>query len=169
MTQQISALIDRWKSVVDRFTFESEEDKIRIMSWTGKSPLTWIDSAGVDRQTLLDWICDDLIYIQDAIKGRKRDEFRRLISHYTRLRERNFLKGRIGSAIRAVSGKTVNTYDLKSLRIDEDTFIADDDDIHTAMVDFFDKWHQGDVHSNEGIHSADTDWLSVYEELRHLH
>ena len=45
MTQQISALIDRWKSVVDRFTFESEEDKIRIMSWTGKSPLFWIESA----------------------------------------------------------------------------------------------------------------------------
>ena len=80
VAQQIAALIDRWKSVVDRFTFESEEDKIRIMSWTGKSPLTWVESAGVNRETLLEWICDDLIYIQDAIKGRKRDEFRRLIS-----------------------------------------------------------------------------------------
>jgi hypothetical protein len=53
---------------------------------------------------------------------------------------------------------------MKSLRIDEDTFIADDDDMHTAMVNFFAKWHQGDVHSSEGIHSAETDWLSVYED-----
>ena len=164
VVQQIVALIDRWKSVVDRFTFESEEEKLRIMSWTGRGPLAWTEVDEVPRETLLEWICDDLVYIQDAIKGRKRDEFRRLISHYTRLREKNFQKGLIGSAIRAVSGKTVNTYDMKSLRIDEDVFIADDDDIHQAMVDFFEKWHHGDAHDNEGIHSPDTDWLSVYED-----
>ena len=32
------------------------------------------------------------------------------------------------SFIWSVSGKTVNTYDMKSLRIDEDTLIADDDE-----------------------------------------
>jgi hypothetical protein len=161
--EQIASLINRWKSVVDRFTFETEEDKIRIMSWTGKGPGVWLEAHDVPRETLLDWICDDLIHIQDAIKGRRRDEFRKLISHYTRLREKNFQKGLIGSAIRAVSGKNVNCYDMKALRIDEETLIADDDDIHQAMLEFFEKWHHGDSHSNEGIHSADTDWLAVYE------
>ena len=111
---------------MDRFTFESEDDKVRIMSWTGHGPLTWLESHDVPRGTLLEWVCDDLIHIQDAIQGRRRDEFRRLISHYTRLRERNFQKGLIGAAIRAVSGKTVNVFDMKSLRIDDENLIADD-------------------------------------------
>ena len=121
---------------MDRFTFESEDDKVRIMSWTGHGPSTWLESHGVPRETLLEWVCDDLIHIQDAIKGRRRDEFRRLISNYTRLRERNFQKGLIGAAIRAVSGKSANVFDMKSLRIDDDNLIADDDVIHEAMVDF---------------------------------
>ena len=51
----------------------------------------------------------------------------------------------------------MNTYDMKALRIDEDECIADDDEIHQAMVDFFEKWYQGDEHSSEGIHSAECD------------
>jgi hypothetical protein len=62
-----------------------------------------------------------------------------------------------------VSGKTVNVFDMKSLRIDEDNLIADDDEIHEAMADFFEKWHRGDVHCSEGIHSPEVDWLTVYE------
>ena len=38
VARQIAAIMDRWKSVVNRFTFESVEDKLRIMSWTGRGP-----------------------------------------------------------------------------------------------------------------------------------
>ena len=31
--------------MVDRFTFEAEGDKLRIMSWTGKSSNFWIENA----------------------------------------------------------------------------------------------------------------------------
>ena len=33
-TRNICVLIDRWRAVVDRFTFESEERKLEIMSWS---------------------------------------------------------------------------------------------------------------------------------------
>jgi len=97
------------------------------MSWSGTSPQFWTESEDIDSEVLLDKLSVDILHIQDTIRGRKRSEFRRLISHYTRLRERNFKKGVIGAAIRAVSGKVVNNYDMKSLRIDDDTLIADDD------------------------------------------
>ena len=120
-TRHITELINRWRAVVDRFTFESEEQKLEIMSWSGTSPQYWTESEDIDSEVLLDKLSVDILHIQDTIRGRKRSEFRRLISHYTRLRERNFKKGVIGAAIRAVSGKVVNNYDMKSLRIDDDT------------------------------------------------
>ena len=62
-----------------------------------------------------------------------------------------------------MSGKTTNVFDMKSLRIDDDNLIADDDKIHDAMVDFFKKWHRGDVHCSECFHSSEVDWLMVYD------
>ena len=44
-----------------------------------------------------------------------------------------------------MSGKTVNTYDMKFLRIDEDTSIADDDEILERMRDWFEAWHRGEA------------------------
>ena len=32
----------------------SENDKVRIMSWTGHGPLTWLESHDVPRETLLE-------------------------------------------------------------------------------------------------------------------
>ena len=49
VAQQMATLVDRWRAVVDRFTFESEDDKVRIMSWTGHGPLTWLESHNVPR------------------------------------------------------------------------------------------------------------------------
>ena len=112
---------------------------------------------------MLNKICEDILHIQDTIKGRKRAEFRRLISHYTRLRERNFKKGIIGVAIRAVSGKAVNNYDMKALRIDDETLIADDDLIMDKMLEWFLDWHKSEDKYSTGIHSPDTNWLDVYE------
>ena len=70
----------------------------------------------------------------------------------------------IGAAIRSVSRKTVNTYDMKSLRIDEDTLIADDDEILARMRDWFEAWHKGEAKYSTGIHDPATDWLSMYED-----
>ena len=72
--------------MVDRFTFESEEQKLEIMSWSGTSPQFWTESEDIDSEVLLDKLSVDILHIQDTIRGRKRTEFRRLISHYTRLR-----------------------------------------------------------------------------------
>ena len=134
------------------------------MSWTGTGPWFWTESDKLDRGALLEKLCEDIIHIQETIKGRKKAEFRRLISHYTRFRERNFQRGGIGAAIRSVSGKTVYTYDMKSLRIDEDTLIADDDEILERMRDWFEAWHRGEAKYSTGIHAPDTDWLAVYED-----
>ena len=138
--------------VVDRFTFESEEQKLEIMSWSGTSPQFWTESEGIDSEVLLDKLSVDILHIQDTIRGRTRSEFRRLISHYTRLRERNFKKGVIGAAIRAVSGNVVNNYDMKSLRIDDDTLIADDDLILERMIEWFQDWHKSEDKCSTGIH-----------------
>ena len=44
-TSNISKHIARWQSVVDRFSFESVEDKERVMGWTGADPSTfWLQS-----------------------------------------------------------------------------------------------------------------------------
>ena len=163
-THNITVLVARWKAIVDRFTFESEEAKEEIMSRTGTPPEFWLNSETQDRGALLVKLCEDIIHIQETIKGRKKAEFRRLISHYTRLRERNFQRGKIGAAIRSVNGKTVNTYDMKSLRIDEGTLIADDDEILEKMRDWFEAWHRGEAKYRTGIHAPDTDWLAIYEE-----
>ena len=163
-THNITVLVARWKAIVDRFTFESEEAKEEIMSWTGTPPEFWLNSETQDRGALLEKLCEDIIHIQETIKGRKKAEFRRLISHYTRLRERNFQRGKIGAAIRSVSGKTVNTYDMKFLRIDKDTSMADEDEILEKMRDWFEAWHRGEAKYRTGIHAPDTDWLAVYED-----
>ena len=147
-TRNICALINRWRAVVDRFTFESEERKLEIMSWSGTSPQFWTESEGVDSAELLNKSCEDILHIQDAIQRRKRTEFRRLISHYTRLRERNFKKGIIVVAIRAVSGKVVNSYDMKAMRIDDETMIADDDLIMDKMLEWFLDWHKSASETN---------------------
>ena len=82
--------MERWRGIVDRFTFESEEAKEEIMRWTGIGPRFWIESEKLDRGVLLEKLCEDIIHIQETIKGKKKAEFRRLISHYTRLRERGY-------------------------------------------------------------------------------
>ena len=53
---------------------------------------------------------------------------------------------------------------MKSLRIDEDTLIADDDEILERMRDWFEAWHRGEAKCRTGIHAPDTDWLAVYED-----
>ena len=113
------------------------------MSWTDKSPNFWIENADEDPSSLADLLSDEISYLHQAISGRKRSEFRRLISYICKLREKNFREGKIWPAIRAVSGKVMNSYDMQSLRIDEDTTLADEDEIHMAMVEFFEKWHKG--------------------------
>ena len=137
--RNIAGLVHKWRDVVDRFTFETEEDKLRIMSWTGKSPNFWIENANDESHTLVANLGDEISHIHQAIGGRKRAEFRRLISYYCRLRERNFREGKIGPAIRAVSGKVINSYDMQSLRLDDDNLLANEDEIHMAMVEFFEK------------------------------
>ena len=93
--RNVAALIHKWRAVVDKFTFECEEDKLRIMSWTGSSPSFWIENANEDPQMLMDKLGDEISYIHQAIGGRKRAEFRRLISYYCRLREKTFVKERL--------------------------------------------------------------------------
>ena len=161
--RNIASLIHRWRDVVDRFTFECDADKLKIMSWTGKDPSFWIENADDDPSPLADMLSDEISYLHQAISGRKRSEFRKLISYYCRLREKNFREGKIGPAIRAVSGKVMNTYDMQSLRIDEDTTLADEDEIHMAMVEFFEKWHKGADYLRTGIHDPDNNWLEIYE------
>ena len=51
-TRNICVLIDRWRAVVDRFTFESEEHKLEIMSWSGTSPQFWTESEGTESAVL---------------------------------------------------------------------------------------------------------------------
>jgi len=53
---------------------------------------------------------------------------------------------------------------MKSLRIDKDTLIADDDEILVRMRDWFEKWHKGEDQYSRGIHDPETDWLAVYED-----
>ena len=53
---------------------------------------------------------------------------------------------------------------MKSLRIDEDTLIADDDEILERMRDWFEAWHRGEAQYRTGTHAPDTDWLAVYED-----
>ena len=52
-TQNITSLVGKWRGIVDRFTFESEEAKLAVMSWTGTAPSYWTDLEAVDRQILL--------------------------------------------------------------------------------------------------------------------
>jgi len=101
--RNITSLVHRWRDVVDRFTFETEEDKLNIMSWTGKSPNFWIENADEDPSSLADLLSDEISYLHQAISGRKRSEFRRPISYYCKLREKSFREGKIGPAIRVVS------------------------------------------------------------------
>ena len=105
---------------MDKFIFECEEDKLRIMSWTGSSPSFWIENANEDSQMLMDKLGDEMSHIHQAIGERKRAEFRRLISYYGKIRD-----GKIGPAIRAVSDKVMNSYDMQSLRLDEENTLAE--------------------------------------------
>ena len=50
--RNIASLIHRWRDVVDRFTFECDADKLKIMSWTGKDPSFWIENADDDPSLL---------------------------------------------------------------------------------------------------------------------
>ena len=52
---------------------------------------------------------------------------------------------------------------MQPLRIDEDTTLADEDEIHMAMVEFFEKWHKGADYLRTGIHDPDNNWLEIYE------
>ena len=69
--RNVAALIHKWRAVVDKFTFECEEDKLRIMSWTGSSPSFWIENANQDTQMLMDKLGDEISHIHQAIGGRK--------------------------------------------------------------------------------------------------
>ena len=71
-THNTTVLVARWKAIVDRFTFESEEAKEEIMSWTGTPPEFWLNSETQDRGALLVKLCEDIIHIQETVKGRKR-------------------------------------------------------------------------------------------------
>ena len=71
-THNITVLVARWKAIVDRFTFESEEAKEEIMSWTGTPPEFWLNSETQDRGALLVKLCEDIIHIKETIKGRKK-------------------------------------------------------------------------------------------------
>ena len=57
---------------MDRFTFETEEAKEEIMSWTGTPSEFWLNSETQDKGTLLMKLCEDIIHIQETIKGRKK-------------------------------------------------------------------------------------------------
>ena len=65
------------------------------MSWTGKYPTFWIENTDEDPSSLADMLGDDISYLHQAISGRKRSEFRRLISYYCRLREKTSEKVRL--------------------------------------------------------------------------
>ena len=69
--RNVAALIHKWRAVIDKFTFECEEDKLKIMSWTGSSPSFWIENANEDSQMLMDKLGDEISHIHQAIGGRK--------------------------------------------------------------------------------------------------
>ena len=96
-TRNITVLITRRKAIVDRFTFETEKAKEEIMSWMGTPPEFWLNSETQDRGALLAKLCEDIIHIQETIKGRKKAEFRRLISSGAQLPAR---KDRGGNQVR---------------------------------------------------------------------
>ena len=78
-----------------------------------------------------------------------------------------FKSGKIGKAIRAVSGKSMNSYDMESLRVDKETILNDENDILDNMTDFFVDWHSGKEVFLKGLHS-DEDILRVSQKLKHL-
>ena len=48
---------------------------------------------------------------------------------------------------------------MKSLRIDKDTSIGDDDEILVRMRDWFEKWHKGeDITMERFMHLISTGW-----------
>ena len=65
-------------------------------------------------------------------------------------------------AIRAVSGKVVNSYDMKALRIDDEAMIADDDLIMDKMLEWFLDWHKSEDKYSTGIHDAIWDYYLIF-------
>ena len=167
-TKHIRQHIDRWLGVVDRFTFETAEDRRKVISWTGVDPsVFWLQSDSVPSETLLVKAIADIETFSKFLHGRKRSEYRRLISHHTRQREKEFQSGKIGRAIRSVSGKQMNSYDMESLRIGKDEMLNDENDILESMTDFFVEWHTGKDVFLKGIHS-DEDILRVSVKLKRV-
>ena len=97
------------------------ENKVRTLKWTGGippeawaglSPEEWRALADEDSPKVLENCLTELLILRKAFQGRRRTEYRRLISYATRLREYQQSIGKLKKAIRSITGTYVESISL---------------------------------------------------------